>query len=61
MERPTARNTASSLATRRLVALERNYHCSGCGKDHRSWSRLRSCTVCGEPLTHALIKRAALA
>jgi hypothetical protein len=45
---------------RRLVGLERNYRCS-VGHEHRSWSRLRTCPDCGEPLTMAVISRAALA
>jgi predicted amidophosphoribosyltransferase len=62
MSESTDRNTNSSpAASRRLVALERNYHCGSCGKDHRSWSRMRSCSACGETLTHAVIRRAALA
>jgi rubrerythrin len=46
---------------RRLVGLERHYRCSSCGGEHRSWSRLSSCPTCGEPLSAARIRRAALA
>jgi hypothetical protein len=44
---------------RRLVGLEREYRCS-VGHEHRSWARLRACPECGEPLTVAVIHRAAL-
>jgi DNA-directed RNA polymerase subunit RPC12/RpoP len=46
---------------RRLVGLERQYHCSSCGGDHRSWTRLRACPDCGERLAVAVIHRAAVA
>jgi hypothetical protein len=49
-----------SAAAKRVIGLERHYRCSGCGHEHRSWSRLRTCTTCGEPLAHAVIRRAAL-
>jgi hypothetical protein len=45
---------------RRIVALERRYHCSACGHENRSWTRLRSCLACGQPLAHAVIRRAAI-
>ncbi|HYU60767.1 MAG TPA: hypothetical protein VEK39_08400 [Solirubrobacterales bacterium] len=44
---------------RRLVGLERSYRCDGCGAEHRSWARIRSCPDCGEPLAVAVIRRAA--
>jgi transcription elongation factor Elf1 len=47
-------------AARRVVALERHYRCQTCGHEHRSWSRLRSCADCGETLSHAVIRRAAV-
>jgi hypothetical protein len=46
---------------RRLVRLERSYRCEECGGERRSWTRLRTCPDCGEPLTIAVIRRAALA
>lgn len=45
---------------RRLVGFEREYRCSE-GHQHRSWARLRACPECDEPLTVAVIHRAALA
>jgi hypothetical protein len=44
---------------RRVVGLERHYRCSA-GHESRSWARLRACPGCGEPLTVAVIHRAAL-
>jgi hypothetical protein len=44
---------------RRLVGLERAYRCSD-GHEHVSWARLRACPQCDEPLTVAVIRRAAL-
>lgn len=46
---------------RRLVGLERNYHCSSCGFEQRSYTRLSSCQGCGEQLAVAIIRRAAVA
>lgn len=46
---------------RRLVGLERSYSCSGCGSEHRSWTRLPACPDCGDRLRVAVIRRAALA
>ena len=66
MQFTTKRSTASvspgSTAgeVRRLVGFERKYCCSA-GHEHRSWARLRACPECGEPLTVAVIHRAALA
>jgi predicted RNA-binding Zn-ribbon protein involved in translation (DUF1610 family) len=51
----------STSASRRLVALERNYECASCGAEHRSWTRMRACPDCGEHLAVAVIRRAALA
>jgi rubrerythrin len=48
----------SALADRRLV---RNYECAGCGAQHRSAARMRSCPECGEHLAVAVIKVASLA
>jgi len=58
----TARRSSVSGAgeVRRLVGFEREYRCSS-GHEHRSWVRLRACPECGEPLTVAIIHRAALA
>ncbi len=60
MTEATDRHSGTHSASRRLIAMERNYHCQSCGKDHRSWARMRACTGCGETLTHAVIRRAAL-
>ncbi len=46
---------------RRLVGLEREYACPGCGKAHRSWARISDCPECGKQMTKAVIRRAALA
>jgi predicted amidophosphoribosyltransferase len=46
---------------RRLVGLERSYTCGACGSEHRSWTRVRACPECGERLSVAVIRRAALA
>jgi hypothetical protein len=51
---------AGQREIRRLVGLEREYRCS-VGHEHLSWARLRACPECGEPLTVAVIHRAALA
>jgi DNA-directed RNA polymerase subunit RPC12/RpoP len=45
---------------RRLVGLERQYQCSKCGGEHRSWTRMRDCPDCGERLAVAVIHRAAV-
>jgi DNA-directed RNA polymerase subunit RPC12/RpoP len=47
--------------TRRLVGFERQYQCSACGGEHRSWTRMRACPDCGERLAVAVIHRAAVA
>jgi hypothetical protein len=44
----------------RLVGFERQYQCSACGGEHRSWTRVRACPDCGERLTAAVIHRAAV-
>jgi predicted amidophosphoribosyltransferase len=54
-------NGIREAESRRLVGLERHYRCDSCGGEHRSWSRVRSCPDCGEALTSARIRRAALA
>jgi hypothetical protein len=53
-------NGSGGHGVRRLVGLERAYRCSG-GHEHLSWARLRACPECEEPLTVAVIRRAALA
>ena len=53
--------TDPATGTRRLIGLERNYDCSSCGAAHRSWTRMRSCPDCGEHLSVAVIRRAAVA
>jgi DNA-directed RNA polymerase subunit RPC12/RpoP len=45
---------------RRLVGFERQYRCSECGAEHRSWTRMRACPDCGERLAVAVIHRAAV-
>jgi DNA-directed RNA polymerase subunit RPC12/RpoP len=45
---------------RRLVGFERQYRCSECGGEHRSWTRMRACPDCGERLAVAVIHRAAV-
>jgi hypothetical protein len=52
---------ARAVEAKRLIGLERRYACDGCGSEHRSWSRLRACPQCGEPLAVAVIRRAAVA
>jgi hypothetical protein len=54
------RNGIGRADSRRLVGLERDYHCGSCGEHHRSWSRQRSCPACGEQLGPARIRRAAV-
>ena len=46
---------------RRMVGLERHYHCAGCGADHSSWARMSSCPDCGQAYASAVIRRAAFA
>jgi predicted RNA-binding Zn-ribbon protein involved in translation (DUF1610 family) len=53
-------NGIRSAESRKLVGLERDYRCGTCGGEHLSWSRLRSCPDCGEALTSARIRRAAI-
>jgi predicted amidophosphoribosyltransferase len=50
-----------AIEAKRLIGLERRYACGACGSEHRSWSRLRACPGCGEPLAVAVIRRAAVA
>ncbi|MDX6582934.1 MAG: hypothetical protein QOI10_2118 [Solirubrobacterales bacterium] len=52
---------AVSREARRMVGLERRYHCDGCGGEHRSWARMSSCPDCGEAYVAAVIRRAAFA
>jgi hypothetical protein len=44
---------------RRLVGLQRHYHCAACRCEWRSWTRLAACPDCGEPFASAVIRRAA--
>ncbi len=53
-------NGIRSADSRKLVGLERHYRCGSCGGMHLSWSRLRSCPDCGQTLTAARIRRAAV-
>lgn len=52
-------NGHARCGVRRLVGLEREYRCSS-GHEHRSWDRIRTCPNCGESLSVAIIRRAAL-
>ena len=56
-----AKARAAQVEGRKLVGFERHYRCDSCSGERRSWSRLRSCPDCGEPLTSARILRAAVA
>jgi len=53
--------TAVAREARRLVSLERHYHCGACGTERRSWTRMSSCPECGEAFVSAVIRRAAFA
>ena len=57
---PMNETTHTSGRSRRLVGLERRYDCERCGAEHLSWSRIRACPDCGEPLAVAVIRRAAV-
>jgi hypothetical protein len=46
---------------RRMVALERHYHCGSCGSDRSSWARMSGCPDCGQAYVSAVIRRAAFA
>ena len=54
------RNGIQITARRRLVGLERRYHCGSCGSEHRSWQREVVCPSCGEAFVAAVIRRAAV-
>jgi hypothetical protein len=54
-------NSTQIAGRRRVVALERHYHCGTCGSDERSWARISACPNCGEAFVAAVIRRAALA
>jgi hypothetical protein len=58
-----SRSDAAAVAreARRLIGLEREYHCGSCGGERRSWSRLAACPDCGEAFAAAVIRRAAVA
>ena len=49
------------MKRRRLVRMERQYHCRACGGERSSWTRLAACPDCGEAFVAAVIRRAALA
>jgi rubrerythrin len=61
MEGRLEQKAGRAVEVKRLIGLERRYACDGCGTEHRSWSRLRACPGCGEPLAVAVIRRAAVA
>jgi predicted RNA-binding Zn-ribbon protein involved in translation (DUF1610 family) len=52
---------AVAREARRMVGLERHYHCESCGGDHHSWARMSNCPDCGEAYVAAVIRRAAFA
>lgn len=52
---------AVAREARRLVGLERSYHCDSCGSERRSWTRMSCCPECGEAFVSAVIHRAAFA
>ena len=54
-------NSTEIASRRRLIALERHYHCTSCGSDERAWARVAACPNCGEAFVAAVIRRAALA
>ena len=47
--------------TRRMVGLERHYHCRGCHSERSSWTRMSSCPDCGHAYVAGVIRRAAFA
>ena len=53
--------TAVAREARRLVSLERHYHCDACGSERSSWTRMSACPDCGEAFVAAVIRRAAFA
>ena len=53
--------TTVAREARRLVSLERHYHCGGCGSERSSWTRISACPECGEAFVAAVIRRAAFA
>ena len=54
-------STTQNTGRRRLVGLERHYHCDACGAEQRSWTRVPACPECGQAFVTAVIRRAALA
>jgi transcription elongation factor Elf1 len=54
-------NSTQIAGRRRVIALERHYHCASCGSEERSWARVSACSNCGEAFVAAVIRRAALA
>jgi hypothetical protein len=58
--RTLSSSTAVAREARRLVGLERHYHCGSCGNERHSWARIRACPDCGEVFVAAVIRRAAV-
>ena len=52
---------AVAREARRMVGLERHYHCASCGSEHHSWTRMHACRDCGHAYASAVIRRAAFA
>jgi DNA-directed RNA polymerase subunit RPC12/RpoP len=48
------------VGMKRLVRLQRSYRCASCAAEHHSWARLSACPGCGNSLSVAVIRRAAL-
>lgn len=62
IDRRSRRDPAiAAREARRVIGLERHYHCEGCGREHRSWARLSACPDCGAGFVSAVIRRAAFA
>jgi hypothetical protein len=60
MSNHTTTACTPATAGRRLIGLERHYHCDGCGRDRRSWARMSACPDCGVAYSVAVIRRAAV-
>jgi hypothetical protein len=63
--KPTGRALRDPAAVvreaRRMVGLERHYHCAECGAERKSWTRLSACPDCDQAYVAAVIRRAAFA
>jgi hypothetical protein len=57
----THRHIPAAVRTRRMIGVQRSYHCESCGAEARTWARLSICPRCGEVLTFAVIGRAVFA